>query len=71
MAERSTVVRLRDLEYGQRFATLVSGRKVLVEVVYVRRKSVAGDKRIVLRRADTKRILEEPRALVDLLDVVQ
>ena len=55
------------LAYGQRYLTVVSGRKVLVEVVYVRPRRSFGDARIVLRRLDTGRVLPDARTIADLL----
>jgi len=60
-------VRIRDLAYGQRFLVVVSGRKVLVEVVFVRPRRRFGDRRIVLRRVDTRQVLARTRSLDELL----
>ena len=58
-------VRIRDLTYGQQFVTVVSGKKVLVEVIYVRPKKRFGDRRIVLRRVGGG-VLAEARELSEL-----
>jgi hypothetical protein len=61
--------RARDLAFGMRFLVVVSRRKVLAEVVFVRRRRF-GERRVVLRRLDTGRVLDQPRALHELLPAV-
>lgn len=60
-------IRIRDLVAGQHFVVVVSGKKVVVEVVFVRPRRRFGERRIVLRRVDTRRILELARSLDELL----
>jgi len=59
-------VKVRDLFFGQQFVTVISGKKVLVEVIYVRPRRKFGDQRIVLRRVDSGEFLRRARALVEL-----
>lgn len=64
------VPKLRDVVHGARFVAVVSGRRVVVEVVYVRPRARFGDQRIMLRRADTGAMLPRARALSDLRSIV-
>jgi hypothetical protein len=59
-------IRARDLSFGMRFLVVVSRRKILADVVYVRRRRF-GEQRVVLRRVDTGRVLDRPRSIEELL----
>lgn len=67
VAAASSVVRsVRGIHYRQRFYVEVSHRLVLVEVVFVRPRRIFGDRRVVVRRVDTGRILDRARTLAEL-----